>query len=234
MDDVKIRRCEMSDYDADATGVIFLIYIEISDIRARAEEMHETITNTSWLNSLDIIDRETYKARSRPTIDRIVGDILEKVQSEISDEFGEYMVSDSAQKALCEHLKHARAPLAELIKEKISGNPGFDFHTEASDKIVSFGEAKYSAVSNSYGRALRQINEFIVAKKDIQELTDLRKFFSENSVENAAKGIKSYCAAFSIVSEDTEKIMDNALESDHMPPLRKYEAVYLIGVKVRD
>ncbi|MDO6763709.1 hypothetical protein [Agarivorans sp. 1_MG-2023] len=222
----------MADYDVKATGQIYSLALDISNIEERVAEMHRVITDTSWLAPLDIIDTATYEARSKPTIDKVVNDILGNVESEISADFGEYMVSASAQMALSEYLKHIRLPLAELIKEKISGNPGFDFHTESPDALIAFGEAKYSGVQNAHGRALSQINDFILAKKDVQELSDLRSFVTEAAIQNAAFGNKTFCAAFSIVSDDVKSIMDNAITSSHLGPLLCYEAVYLIGVKV--
>jgi hypothetical protein len=227
------RKTEMSTYDPTAMGTIYSLALDIYDLKKRVQEMHATITNTSWLNALDIIDQATYTARSQPTIDKVVNNILEKVEDKVSDEFGEYMISDSAQTALNLHLKHIRAPLAELIKEKISGNPGFDFHTESPDAVVAFGEAKFSGVKNSHGKALSQIKRFIHEKKDIQEFSDLRRFFTEAAIINAATGKKSYCAAFSIVSDDVDDIMGNAINSQHINTLLCYHAVYLIGVKVR-
>ncbi len=223
---------EMSDYDQNATGKIYSLAIDLSDIELRVQEMHQVITDTSWLKPLDIIDHATYKARSKPTIEKVVNEILQNIESEISVDFGEYMVSDSAQTALAEHLNHMRLPLAELLKEKISGNPGFDFHTESHDSIIAFGEAKYSGVANAHGRALKQIGEFIVAEKDIQELSDLRKFVTDSAIQNAVNGKKAFCAAFSIVSDDILSIMKNALDSEHISELYCYEAVYLVGVKV--
>lgn len=222
----------MSDYDASATGKIFSIALEISDLEQRVAEMLAVALDTSWLNELDVIDRLGYEARSRRTIEKITNEILKNVESEISEDFGEYMVSDVAQSALNQHLAHIRLPLAEFIKEKISGNPGFDFHTESPTASVAFGEAKYSGVKNAHGRALKQINEFILENKDIQELPDLRRFVTETAIQNAIKGIKSFSAAFSITSDDPAEIMDNALSSQYLKNLLQYDAIYLIGVKV--
>ncbi|EKE84255.1 hypothetical protein [Idiomarina xiamenensis] len=222
----------MSDFDPSAKGKIFSIAIEISNLEQRVEEMMTVALDTSWLDDLDVIDRMGYEARSRRTIDKITNEILSNVESEISEDFGEYMVSDAAQTALKVHLDHIRLPLAEFIKEKISGNPGFDFHTESPAAFIAFGEAKYSGVKNAYGRALSQINNFIAEKKDVQELPDLRKFVTEAAIQNAAAGSKSYSAAFSITSDDLVEIMDNALSSKHIQTLLQYEAIYLIGVKV--
>lgn len=232
MELLSLTTTEMSVYEPKASGKIYSIALDISDLEKRVQEMYQVITDTSWLEPLDIIDRPTYAARSQPTIDSVVNNILNKVESKVSEELGEYMVSDSAQTALKQHLDHARAPFAELIKEQISGNPGFDFHTESPEAVIAFGEAKYSGVKNSHGKALSQINDFIDKKKDVQEFSDLRRFFTKTAIENAASGKKSFCAAFSIVSDDIDTIMDNALNSKYMSTLFSYEAVYLIGVKV--
>lgn len=229
---VNFKLIDMVSINPKATGKIYSLALDITDIEVRAEEMYEVVTDTSWLDHLDIVDSATYSARSKPTIKKIVDDILNNVESEISEEFGEYMVSDSAQTVLKNHLNHIRLPLAELIKEKISGNPGFDFHTETPESLVSFGEAKYSGSKNAHGRALSQIKKFISAKKDIQELSDLRTFVTKEAINNAAAGKKSFCAAFSIVSDNIESIMDNVLSSVHLDALLSYEAVYLVGVKV--
>lgn len=229
---VYFAETNMSDYEQTATGKIFSIAIDISDLELRVKEMLVVAYDTSWLKPMDVIDRMGYEARSKRTIDKITNEILNNVESDISEDFGEYMVSDVAQTALNRHLSHIRLPLAELIKEKISGNPGFDFHTESPEALVAFGEAKYSGIANAHGRALSQINDFIKAEKDIQELPDIRRFVSEAAIQNAASGTKAYSAAFSITSDDVGKIMANVLNSMHLKELLGYEAIYLIGVKV--
>lgn len=222
----------MSVYSQKATGKIYSIAIDVTDLEQRVRDMQEVALDTSWLDELDVIDRLGYEARSRRTVDKITNEILNNVESEISEDFGEYLVSDAAQTALKEHLSHIRLPLAEFIKEKISGNPGFDFHTMSPEALVAFGEAKYSGVQNAHGRALKQINQFIRDKKDIQELPDIRRFVSEAAIQNAASGTKAYSAAFSITSDDVETIMQNALNSTHMKTLLAYDAIYLVGVKI--
>ncbi len=222
----------MSIYAKKAKGKIYSIAIDVSDLEQRVKDMQKVVLDTSWLDELDVIDRLGYEARSKGTVEKIMHEILNNVETDISEDFGEYMVSDVAQTALKDYLSHIRLPLAEFIKEKISGNPGFDFHTESPSALVSFGEAKYSGVQSAHGRALKQINEFIKAQKDIQELPDLRRFVSEAAIQNAVSGNKSYSAAFSITSDDVEHIMDNAIRSIHMKTLLNYDAIYLLGVKI--
>ena len=72
----------MSDYASGTTGTIYSLGIDISDIEKRVQEMHKVITDTSWLEPLDIIDQSTYAARSKPTIVKVVEDILSNVESD--------------------------------------------------------------------------------------------------------------------------------------------------------
>ncbi|MBA5198278.1 hypothetical protein H2Y56_02900 [Pectobacterium aroidearum] len=80
----------MSDYAVGAKGIIHSIAIEIVDIKSRVKDMHKIITDTSWLEPLNIINSTTYAARSEPTINKIVNDILSKVEDEISSDHSQY------------------------------------------------------------------------------------------------------------------------------------------------
>src|SRR5690606_32332872 len=120
------------------------------------------------------------------TIARLVNEILTKVENEVTEDFGEYLISDVAQNVLHTSFKHAKVPLAELLKEKLSNNMGFDFHTENRGSLIVYGEAKYSGSISPYANALTQIAEFIVDEKDMAELLHLRKFVTEDAANNAA------------------------------------------------
>lgn len=120
------------------------LIINVNNIKNRADEMIKTIQDTCWLNQLDVVARISYNARAQRTIDKLVNNILTQVEDEITEEFGEFMISASAQDALVQTFGHVKVPLAELLKEKITGNPGFDFHTETQNNLISFGEAKFS------------------------------------------------------------------------------------------
>jgi len=229
---VSSKVSSMNEYVAGADGTIYSLIIDISDIDHIAREMLDALRDTSWVEKLDIIDKLAYEARAEPTIERLSNAITNRVEDEITAEFGEYMVSISSQVALENHLDHLRLPLADLIKEKVAGNPAFDFHTQTPTELINFGEAKYSGVNNRYSEALDQIINFIQQEKDIRELSDLRKFVCENAVENAAIGNKSYCAAFSIVSNNKKMIMNNALTHTLVEQLCVYDELYLIGICV--
>ncbi|MBL0255080.1 MAG: hypothetical protein IPQ27_08970 [Chitinophagaceae bacterium] len=54
-------------------------------------------------------------------------DIIGGITTSVNEDIGEFIVSYSAQLALEIEYSHQRIPLAELLKEKVLGNPGFDF-----------------------------------------------------------------------------------------------------------
>lgn len=120
------------------------IHIKVTDIKGRAEEMMTVILNDSWLSRLDKIDKESFIARSQPTIELLLK-LLQKVGDEIGADFGEFVISSSAQTVMEDEYTHEKMPLAELWKEKAKGNPGFDFHTISPQELLFFGEAKYNS-----------------------------------------------------------------------------------------
>lgn len=229
---ISVKKEKMSDYGKTALGVVYSAHVKVKDIRVRAEEMIEIISNTSWIERLESCEVATFKARSERTINKLVNDILSQVEDEISAQFGEYMISDTAQCILESELNHTKVPLAELLKEKVIGNPGFDFHTESDTNLIAFGEAKYSGDSNPHGSALSQIADFIELKKDNAELIIIKSFVSKTAVEKSLKGKKAYVAAFSINSPTPQKIIINALKSKAIEKLLNFPEVYIIGVEV--
>lgn len=232
MEVVSVKRENMDDYGKVASGLVCSAHVKITNISLHAQELIKIISDTSWIYKLDAVEQATFSARANRTIDKLVDDILKKVDDVISEEFGEYMISATAQRTLESHLKHTNIPLAELLKEKISGNPGFDFHTESTSNLISFGEAKYSGHSNPHGLALRQIADFIELEKDNAELLILKSFVTESAVDNALNGSKAYVAAFSVNSESPQKIISNALRSDFIDALLGFPELYIIGVEV--
>ena len=213
---------------------VYLLHVQIDDVEERAAQMIQEITSTSWITKLAPVDRVSFTARAKATITKLANEILAKVSTTVTEEFGEYMVSMSAQDALFQSLQHSKIPLAELFKEQKSGNPGFDFHTESSSCLVAFGEAKYSGSENPYTRALSQVVSFIDLAKDDMELTDLKCFVSEKAIQNALNGDKAYIAAFSINTTRPDLIFNKVLKSDLLTRLVLYPELYLIGVEVND
>lgn len=232
MEIVWAREEDLSVKWESASGRVFSVFVIIRDIPDRAKEMIETLTDTSWIGQLDIVSQAAFRSTTNRTIEKLVKSFFEASNDAVTTDFGEYMVSDSAQQVLNSHFNHYKLPLAELLKEKVSGNPGFDFHMETATQLIAYGEAKYSGSSSPYTKAITQINEFIHHKKDDAELIILSKLVSSEAATNAVNGNKAYVAAFSVNGVKPEDIMNNALESEHMETLLNFPEVYVIGIKV--
>ncbi|EHK9076597.1 hypothetical protein ACWOQH_002904 [Vibrio parahaemolyticus] len=232
-----MKLTEQTTYDMTPYGVsikVHSILINIDNIKDRASEMIAVIQDVCWLKELDPVAKLSYEARAQRTIEKLVDNVLTKVEDEVTEEFGEFMISASAQDALVSAFDHVKVPLAELLKEKISGNPGFDFHTETNGHLIAFGEAKFSGTINPYRNALEQIRDFINLKKNDAELVDLQNFVTKEAVNNHLKSKSAYVAAFSINSKNPSNIMGNAFDSEYMKQVFDQEEVYLIGVTVND
>lgn len=229
---VNYKHENMEDYDKTTECEVYSIHVKVDDISTKAKQMITMIQDTSWITELDIIERTAFEARAQPTINKLVSEILSKVTTTLSDDFGEFLISVTAQDSLELQYSHRKVPLAELFKEKKSGNPGFDFHTETTTELLAYGEAKYSGNINPYTKALKQIKGFLDESKDKMELTDLRHFTSENSINNALNDKKAFVAAFSINSDNPRDIIENALSSVHIDDLLVYDELYIIGIEV--
>ncbi|MBM5783225.1 MAG: hypothetical protein FJ368_07405, partial [Pelagibacterales bacterium] len=184
---------------------VFCIHAKVSKIYECAQEMITSISNKSWIDKMDIVPQASYRARAEPTIEKLVNGILKKITNEVTADFGEYMISHSAQLAL-EEKSHIKFPLSELLKGRISGNEGFDFHTESTSQHIIFGEAKYCNNTTPRAAALGQIIKFIGEKKDDADLDILRNFATQDACKKAALGKKGYVAAFSLNAKNRQTI----------------------------
>ncbi len=232
---MKVLECALianADFGYSDEVVIYRARVKVSDVGGQAKEMIAAISDTSWLNSLEVVPKRTFEARAKGTIDKLVNGILAKVQDKVTEEFGEYLVSNSALQAVTRSLGHRPLPLAELLKEKITGNPGFDFHTESHTGYIAFGEAKYSGTNNPYTNAITQILKFIGDKKDEMEFAIIENFVTEEAMQKALDGEKAYIAAFSINATSPENVMDNAISSEHTRNLARHKEIYLVGVEI--
>lgn len=232
MDEFVVKKVDMTDHGKAPHPNVHTIIIKVKDIDARASNMVAMLTDTSWLNKLAPVEKATFSATSKRTIVKLVELIKARANDEVTADFGEFMVSDAAQNALQDCLNHSKVPLAELLKEKISGNPGFDFHTESSLNHIAFGEAKYSGVNNPYPAAINQIIEFIALEKDSAELNIIQNFVSQNAIQNSLAGKRAYVAAFSVNGQNPNRILANALECKGMDELLKFPEIFLIGVQI--
>ena len=124
-------------------------------------------------------------------------------------------------------------PLAELLCKKISGNPGFDFHSQNNaTNTVIFGEAKYVTAHSGYPRAIDQIKAFVDDKKDIADIADLRDFCSAIALSRVIDGSKGFAAAFSAKSTPSDKLISAITAKDSFQEFLKYEEVILVAVNL--
>lgn len=232
MEIVSIEVNNMSMQGKNSQCIVHRVHVKIKDIESRASAMVAAISDTSWIANLGVVARASYGARSQRTIQKLVDLIVNRKDGVLTEEFGEFLISDTAQSALVTGFNHIKVPLAELFKEKVSGNPGFDFHTETDLNIIAFGEAKYSGSINPHSKAIDQIVKFIGLEKDINELVDLEKFVSSGAISNSLVGKKAFVAAFSVNGADPMRIIKNALKVASFNELLSFPEIYVIGVEI--
>lgn len=231
MNIVKIDNNDLIGIPAATTCEINCIHIKIKDFKPIVEEFEKHISDTSWINNLDEISKITFRATSQKTIDKVVNDIIAKISTNINEDIGEFIVSYSAQLALEIEYSHTRIPLAELLKEKISGNPGFDYHTISANNYLVFGEAKFSIDGTPRAKALEQI-ELFINDRDSSELLWLQPFIDPTTKANIINGEKGYAAAFSYNNKNILNTLNNAITSDPIKEIIKHKELYLIAVEL--
>lgn len=212
---------------------ITFIRIDPKDIKATLKEVFESLSNLSWLNDFDKkYAKDSFQVRAEVTIDHIRDKIIREDDDKITSDSGEYVISELSRKALIKELAYSDIPLAELIKEQKSGNPGFDFYSVSQAHILLFGEAKYLASRNSYGRAFEQIVNFIGEARDVADLLDIDKFCSPESLENVSQKKKGYIAAFASKTITTEDLIKNIKENAHFKEIAGYDEVICVAVNI--
>ncbi len=230
--DIIIKKTEDYKDFASCDCEVNCIHVQISDLTSVIQDFHNSISDTSWIDDLDELSQSTFIATSERTINKIVNEILVGITNSINQDVGEYIVSYVGQHVLATSYSHTKIPLAELLKEKVSGNSGFDFHTISTKRFIVFGEAKFSMEDTPRAIALNQIGEFISLKKDLAELNSFRPFLDEPMEKNIISGMKGYAAAFSFNADNIDTIFKNALDSDIILELIKHNELYLIAVEI--
>lgn len=240
MNIVNVQQIDLTQYGLAPHPAVFELDIQISKAQIPAEAMQiiTWLQDTSWLADLDDIDHANYLACAEPTIRDLCKMITDEYLSasytpgKLKDDLGEYLVSMNTQEALYQSFNHVKIPLAELWKEQIKGNPGFDFHTLSETDIIVFGEAKYKSTQNGYYDAFNQIDDFIKNNKMNRELRHLRVLASENAALNASMGHLGFAAAFSVCTKNLENIIKHAIQYPTFKSLLSYPEIYLITVEI--
>lgn len=211
---------------------ITFIRINPTDIKVTLREVFDSISNIAWISSFDEdYIKEGFKVRAEATIDYISKNIIRANEDEVTKDSGECLVSELARKTVVTEMDYLDIPLGELIKEKDIGNHGFDFFSKNKDNILLFGEAKYVAAQNAYGKALKQIVKFI-GKKDKSDVIAIDRFCCENSKRNFAAGKKGFIAAFAAKNTSTKKILEGIQANTDFQELSKFNELICVAVNV--
>ena len=240
MNIVNIQQIDLTHYGLPSHPCVFELDIQISSAQIPIEAMKiiTWLQDTSWLATLDDIDKANYIACAEPTIRDLCNMITNEYLSasytpgNLKDDLGEYLVSMNAQEALVYGCAHTKIPIAELWKEQVKGNPGFDFHTLSTSDIIIYGEAKYKSTQNGYYDAFNQIDKFIHDNKMSRELRHLRVLATENAACNVLTDKLGFAAAFSVNTRNLPHIIENAIKYPTFSALLNYPEVYLITVEI--
>ena len=223
-DKTKFPKCDINAFVVKFEGDI--------DVKEYVNSMAMKISDTSWLEHLDPFDKMSFEDNVAASVNKIVNEIFAGVVNGLNSDIGEYLVSMSAQDVLVQECNHTGLPLAELLKEKVSGNPGFDFHTISPIFRLVQGEAKYGGGDTRYVEAMSQIVDFINGKQKNGDLQIIKPFLTPETKTMLLKNERGFCAAFSLNAQNDSLIIKHALGHDSMNTLGQYSEFYLIAVKV--
>lgn len=235
----------LQEFTLSSTKVWF-IRISVDNLQETVAEIMQIIADVSWIEGLASISKESFMARAQPTIDDLIEELtncLGSCDREVIKTIGETVVSVSARSAIERNLQYRALPIAELIKQKVRGNPGFDFHHEKDELMIVFGEAKYVSNSNAYNKAFSQIVEFILDKKHLKDIPDIDKFLSQsvlNNVNNCQSDRDKFCysAAFSTKGRgfNEQKLISHIKNNTNFRTLvsQNHKELVLVAVDIND
>lgn len=234
---ISIEKISTTEYGAITEHPnVYAIYAQIdsNDFENEGLLLICQLNDTNWMSTLDEIDRAAYEERARQTIEKLTQVVIQALkESDLTKEFGEYLISHSAQEILYNEFRHTKIPLAELWKERKTGNPGFDFHTLSNTNILVFGEAKYQTHQSPYRKAIQQVDNFINENKDLKELTDLRRFVSEEASRKVIAGDKGYTVAFSIRGDKSmDDLLRNSIRLILGNSIMNSSEIYIIAIEI--
>lgn len=203
--------------------------------RQTLNHVYAKLRDLSWISdTVPACLHRSYEVRAERTLDRIMDIINDSAAlpgaDAIVSDAAEYIVSVVAEDAIVNELHYRHVPLPEIFKHQSSQNPGFDYLIINANDVLLFGEAKFVASTNAYGRALKQIVDFIASENDIADLADIFVLVDPNIIENAGKGQKGFSAAFSSTKIATETLVKNIQSNEEYNIAKKYDELVLVAV----
>lgn len=212
---------------------ITFLRITPTNIELTLRNVFDSLSSLSWLSQFDgTYIKESFNERAKNTIEFISENIIKNADDSVTHSSGEYVVSELARKSIVDELKYLDIPLAELIKKQKIGNPGFDFYSENTSNIILFGEAKYLKDKNAYGKAFEQIVKFENNKSDLEDLIDIERFCSQESLKKFNNNEKGYIASFTSKKIKTEKLIKNIKKNKEYNLLKKHNELICVAVDI--
>lgn len=228
---MKVLECKK--IDVENYNSITYIRIDPENLSVTIRDIITSLSNLSWIAKFDkSYIRNSFFKRAEDTAEYLADKILKDDGDKITEDSGEYVVSELAREALVIELKYLDVPLAELFKEQVSGDPGFDFYSANKEKVIIFGEAKYSSGRNAYGIGMEQVDRFIREGQDVSDLNDIDKFFEEESLKLADKGDKAYAIAFAAKGTASDMIIKGIIRNKHYKDIAINKEVIFLAVNV--
>nr|WP_307757129.1 hypothetical protein [uncultured Christensenella sp.] len=217
-----------------ANSQITFIRIDPENLQDTLAHIMQTLLDLSWLSRFDQdYLKNSFNIRAQKTIADIQKKFNACADDTITKEAGEYVVSELARQSLISQMNFLDIPLSELLGMKISGNPGFDFHSQnTKTDTVIFGEAKYNSRQSAYAMAITQISEFIVEQKDIMQIADLHPFCTPAALQRASKGLKGFAIAFSAKSTASSNMIASILAHADFRKLLPFEEIVIVAVNL--
>ena len=223
---MKVIECKSVTH-TDNKNITF-IRIDPENLQDTLAKIVETLMDLSWLSRFDEdYLKSSFKERAEETIADIKSKIDASSDDKVTKEAGEYIES------LVNQMGYLHIPLAELLGMKVSGNPGFDFHSQNNTtNTVIFGEAKYNSRQNAYGSAINQVSKFIEQGKDVKQIADLRDFCTHAALARANDGLKGFAIAFSAKSTSSEDLIESISKHKDFFKLLPFEEIVMVAVNL--
>jgi len=228
-----MRILEIKKIDIENYNHITFIRIDPENLELTIKEIIEQLFSIAWISRFDkAYMKISFEKRAIDTAQYLAKKIRLETDDKVSKDTGEYVVSELARKSIIEQMGYLDIPLAEIFKEQVSGNPGFDYYSANANDTIIFGEAKYLSAQNAYGKGMEQVDRFIKKKQDISDLNDIDKFFKPQSLDRAGIGKKAYSIAFSSKKTNSDRIIDGITSNRHYKELIIHEELIFVAVDI--
>lgn len=214
------------------------VRINPTDLRLSMITIFNSLMDVSWINIFfgdNPVLKDSVTKRAMPTIEKFNSEFQSGTAVTVNKDTGELLVSEISRRTLVERYGYFSMPIGELFKQKVTGNPGFDFFSINNDEIILFGEAKYVSRTTPYKKAFNQIADFIEKGKDSKDIWDVEKFIPnrKEAQSNFLNGLKGFVGSFSSKNESDQELIDKIKDLDSYKSLQAaYPEIICIGINL--